>query len=53
MLAESRHKIKSLHLGMAQLVEAVPSPLLLSLGHTDYPRELVLSDPGWQSCSVP
>lgn len=56
MLAEIRHKIKSLHLGTAQMVEAVPSLLQLSLlqvwfslGHTDYLRELVLSDLGWQS----
>lgn len=58
MLAEIRHKIKSLHLGTAQMVEAVPSLLQLSLlqvwfslGHTDYLRELVLSDLAWQSCS--
>lgn len=58
MLAESRHKIKSLHLGMARMVEAFPSTLLLSLlqvsfslGYTDYLREFVLSDLGWQSCS--
>lgn len=57
-LAESRHKIKSLHLGMARIVKAFPSPLPLSLpqvsfslAHADYLGELVLSDLGWQSCS--